>query len=101
MGDQTKKAVMNRTLLIRPFTVADQPPTRALILAGLADHFGVLDETMNPDLDDIAANYLRPGSTFVVADLATEIVGCGALVTDAPGTGRLVRMSVSRTHRGH
>ena len=91
----------DRSLMIRPFTVADQTSTRALILAGLADHFGVLDETMNPDLNDIAGIYLLPGSTFVVADLDTEIVGCGALITEAPGTGRLVRMSVSRNHRGH
>jgi GNAT superfamily N-acetyltransferase len=89
-----------RAIVIRPFTVADQATTRALVLSGLADHFGTLDERMNPDLNDIAANYLGPGSTFVVAERDGEIVGCGALITEAPGTGRLVRMSVMRDHRG-
>ena len=64
-----------RKIVIRPFTSDDQAPTRELVLAGLTDHFGTLDERLNPDLNDIAANYLRPGSQFVVAELDGEIVG--------------------------
>lgn len=88
------------TITIRPFAAADQDMTKRLILAGLADHFGQLDETMNPDLNDIARTYLQAGSLFVVAEIEGDIIGCGGLVTETPGTARLVRMSVSRQHRG-
>lgn len=87
-------------IVIRPFTTHDQTSTRALILAGLSDHFGTLDERLNPDLNNIAANYVCSGSQFIVAELGSEIVGSGALITETPGTGRIVRMSVARHHRG-
>jgi GNAT superfamily N-acetyltransferase len=87
-------------LVIRPFTTSDQAATRSLILAGLADHFGTLDERLNPDLNDIAATYLCTGSQFIVAELDGEIVGLGALITESSDTGRIVRMSVARHHRG-
>ena len=86
-------------LLIRPFAEHDQTATRKLILEGLGDHFGFIDESINPDLDDINSHYLEPGSAFVVADMAGEIVGTGALLEESEGIGRLVRMSVKRTLR--
>jgi putative acetyltransferase len=55
---------------------------------------------MNPDLDDIETHYLRPGHRFVLAERDGTIVGTGALIEKSPGTGRLVRMSVDRHHRG-
>lgn len=84
----------------RPFDPADQAATRRLILAGLADHFGTLDESRNPDLDDIAGNYVNKINQFVVAQRNGEIVGCGALITESPGIGRMVRLSVARQERG-
>ncbi len=86
-------------LLIRPFTEHDQTATRQLILEGLGGHFGFIDESINPDLDDINSHYLEVGSVFVVADLAGEIVGTGALIEESESIGRLVRMSVKRTFR--
>ncbi len=86
-------------LVIRPFTPRDQVAVRALILAGLGDHFGFIDETCNPDLDDIAGTYLAHGDVFVVGELAGAVVATGALVAEDARTGRLVRMSVSRAHR--
>jgi ribosomal protein S18 acetylase RimI-like enzyme len=85
---------------IRDFAPTDQTATRRLVLAGLADHFGTIDETMNPDLDDIATHYLAPGHRLVLAERDGTLVGAGALVEESPGTGRLVRMSVDRRHRG-
>ncbi len=87
------------TVTIRPFTQADQGPVRRLILTGLGEHFGFVDESRNPDLDDVAASYLAPGHAFVVAELAGELVGTRALLEEAPGVGRLVRMSVDPAHR--
>jgi ribosomal protein S18 acetylase RimI-like enzyme len=91
---------MSDAITIRPFAPADQTATRRLVLNGLGDHFGHIDETMNPDLDDIETHYLIPGHCFVLAERDGTIVGAGALVEESPGTGRLVRMSVDRAHRG-
>ncbi|CAA9269377.1 MAG: hypothetical protein AVDCRST_MAG93-2561, partial [uncultured Chloroflexia bacterium] len=40
-------------LAIRPFTPADQKAARDLVLDGLGEHFGWIDTSRNPDLDDI------------------------------------------------
>ena len=85
---------------IRPFTSADQPAVRALVLAGLQDHWGSLDPTLNPDLDDIAGWYGPLGGCTVVAEIGHEIVGTGTMHRVDEQTGVLVRMSVSGTHRG-
>ncbi|HET9109407.1 MAG TPA: GNAT family N-acetyltransferase [Ktedonobacterales bacterium] len=85
---------------VRAFTPADQDAARALILAGLGERFGFVDETRNPDLDDIAASYLAPGHRFVVAELAGEVVGTGGLLFEPDGvTCQLVRVSVRRDLR--
>jgi ribosomal protein S18 acetylase RimI-like enzyme len=87
-------------ITLRDFAPADQATTRRLVLAGLGDHFGVIDESRNPDLDDIATHYLALGHRFVLAERAGAIVGAGALIEESAGTGRLVRMSVARERRG-
>jgi len=87
-------------MTIRPFRPEDQMPVRTLVLSGLGDHFGAVDETMNPDLDDIAASYLRTGGRVIVAEVDGEIVGTGTLKPEALGVGRLVRMSVAGHRRG-
>ena len=80
-------------LTIQPFQPADQDEVKRLVLAGLVDHWGFLDPTKNPDLNDIAATYA--GGTFLVARLAGQIVGSGALVPRGDGTAEIVRMSVA------
>jgi ribosomal protein S18 acetylase RimI-like enzyme len=87
-----------QNLVIRLFTAADQDVARRLILNGLAEHFGRLDETLNPDLDDIAAHYVAQGALFVMAEIDGVPVGTGALVAEGPG-GRLVRISLAPAHR--
>lgn len=91
---------MSDTISLRPFTSADAPAMRRLILNGLGDHFGTIDETMNPDLDDITASYHDRGAAIVVAERGGEIVGCGILVQEDEASGRLVRMSVRGDQRG-
>ncbi len=85
---------------IRPFLPADQSNARALILTGLGEHFGEIDYSMNPDLDDIQTHYVVPGGHFLVVDRDGHLVGTGALIFESPGVGRLVRMSVDRQQRG-
>lgn len=84
-----------QTVRIRPFTPPDQATTRQLILNGLGGHFGFIDDTMNPDLDNIWQYYIVPGNVFVVAEIDGQIVGSGALIEEGEGVGRLVRMSVN------
>ena len=84
-------------LMIRPFHRSDQDATKALILDGLAEHWGWLDPTKNPDLDDIAEAYGQ--ETFLVAWLDGELAGTGALIHEVPGVARVVRMSVARELR--
>jgi GNAT superfamily N-acetyltransferase len=87
------------TLTIRSFEPRDQDAARQLILTGLGEHFGWIDETCNPDLDDIMASYIKQGYALVVAEIGAELVGTGGLVTECEGVGRIVRMSVGRMHR--
>ncbi|PJF46481.1 MAG: GNAT family N-acetyltransferase [Candidatus Thermofonsia Clade 3 bacterium] len=84
-------------LVIARFTPADQPEAQALILAGMEERWGALDPSLNPDLNDIAKNYA--GGIFLVARWEGQLVGTGALLPEGERTGRIVRMSVARSHR--
>jgi ribosomal protein S18 acetylase RimI-like enzyme len=90
----------DRGLHIRPFEARDQQAARQLILNGLGGHFGFIDETLNPDLNDILRTYVEPGEIFLVAeDEEGNIVGTGALVREAEDVGRIKRVSVESTQR--
>ena len=80
------------SLIISRFQPSDQQEAKALILAGLAEHWGILDLSLNPDLNDIASTYA--GADFLVARIAGRIVGTGALVPCGAGSAEIVRMSV-------
>jgi GNAT superfamily N-acetyltransferase len=84
-------------LIIRDFLPADQEEARALILSGLAERWDDLDETLNPDLDDIGFHY--KDAVFLVAEQEGRLVATGALVPEGAGVGRIVRMSVARASR--
>jgi GNAT superfamily N-acetyltransferase len=90
---------MEGELCIRSFEVDDQEQARWLILEGLGEHFGYLDETLNPDLDDILHTYLRAGHVFVVACMGRELVGTGALILHGEGISEMVRISTRKTYR--
>ena len=85
--------------VIRPFEAVDQAVARRLILEGLGEHFGFIDETLNPDIDDITANYIVAGHVFVVVQDRNDIVGTGALVFRGEGIGQMVRVSVRSDYR--
>ena len=65
------------------------------MLAGLRDHWGTLDPTLNPDLDDIAGWYGPLDGYTIVAEIDGRIVGTGTMHRVDDQTGVLVRMSVS------
>src|SRR5262249_20228904 len=85
-------------ILVRRFEPSDQAQCRQIILSGLGEHFGSIDETRNPDLDDIAQSYLARGHDFYVAERDGQVVGTVGLLFE-PFRARIVRMSVSRKHR--
>ena len=86
-------------LIIRAFAPSDQAAARRLILEGLAEHFGAVDETLNPDIDDIAANYIDRGHLFLVAEDAMGLVGTAALVFEDGASAQVVRVSVASRWR--
>ncbi len=84
-------------IFLRPFQPDDQTEVKQLILSGLEEHWGVLDQSKNPDLNDIATSYAR--AIFLVAHKDGRIVGTGALVPRASGVAEIVRMSVAASTR--
>ncbi|MCP3939623.1 MAG: GNAT family N-acetyltransferase [Actinomycetia bacterium] len=79
---------------------ANQHEVRRLILTGLGDHWGSIDESLNPDLDDMLSIYAL-GRTVVVRSEQGSVVGTGTLFpwTDEKGStdaAMIVRMSVAR-----
>lgn len=82
---------------ILSFQPADQPAAKTLILDGLVEHWGVLDESKNPDLDDIGTSYAD--GTFLVAWLDDEIIGTGAFKPHSARQVEIVRMSIKKELR--
>jgi GNAT superfamily N-acetyltransferase len=82
---------------ILPYETKYQAAVKDLILTGLGEHWGWIDLTKNPDLDDIGAAYA--GAVFLVAVHHDRVVGTGALVPRAGETAEVVRMSVARDFR--
>lgn len=79
---------------------SDQPQLRLLILAGLQERWGdSFDASRNSDLDDFVTNFLDRGAEVVVVESCGELIATGTLVSDEDSNGRLVRMSVSASHR--
>jgi GNAT superfamily N-acetyltransferase len=88
---------LEKRLTIEPFRPEDQQPAKALILAGMEEHWGVLDESKNPELDDIASSYAD--GVFLVARQGDEMVGTGAFRPVSDGAVEIVRMSVKKEKR--
>jgi ribosomal protein S18 acetylase RimI-like enzyme len=84
-------------LIIRPFEATDQDAARSLILEGLRGHFGFIDETMNPDLDDIASTF--SDGVFLVAEIGGRIAGTGGLLFRDDSRCQIVRMSTGAPYR--
>ena len=88
---------MFSNVTIKPFQPEDQATVKNLILAGLAEHWGELDLSKNPDLNDITSTYAS--GAFFVAWFKGEIVGTGALIPHSAGIAQIVRMSVAQAMR--
>ena len=84
-------------MIIVEFEPAHQAAVRALILCGLADHWGEVDPSLNSDLDDIAASYATGRTLVALADAA--VVGTGTVMPRPNGDAEIVRMSVASSQR--
>ena len=86
-----------QNITIVPFKTAYQAEVKNLILAGLVEHWGTLDPSKNPDLDDISASYAN--GLFLVALLDEKLIGTGAIIPKDNYTAEIVRMSVAAPMR--
>jgi N-acetylglutamate synthase-like GNAT family acetyltransferase len=86
------------SLVVRPFDPRDQAQARRIVLEGLGEHFGVIDQSLNPDLDDIYRSFTTAGNEFYVAENDAQIVGTVGLLFEVR-TSRIVRMSVAHDYR--
>ena len=82
----------SQDITILPFQSEYQAEAKNLVLAGLAEHWGTLDPTKNPDLNDISRTYAN--GIFLVAWQNNQIIGTGALLPISNDTAEIVRMSV-------
>ena len=75
----------------------DEEQARDLILAGMKEHWGVLDSSKNPDLNNIARSYAD--GLFLVARAQGQLIATGAFRPVDANTVEIVRMSVHRAWR--
>lgn len=88
---------MGGKFFLRPFEPGDQAACKELILAGLKEHWGFLDQTLNPDLNDIASTYAQ--GLFLTAWQDEQLAGTGALLPAGESCFQVVRMSVEKRWR--
>jgi hypothetical protein len=67
---------------IVPFDPAFQDAFRLLVLDGMAERWGTVDASLNPDLDDIETSY--DGDGVPVALDGALVVGTGVLMLRSP-----------------
>lgn len=82
-----------------PVTLDTQDIAKSLILEGLAERFGFIDYSLNPDLNNIVDSYLKQGNIFLIGSIQGELICTGALVYEEKNIGRIVRMSVKKEYR--
>lgn len=89
-------------LEVRAIADDEHRAARDLVLAGMQEHWGAVDPSANPDLDQIGKSY-RDG-IFAVALYRGELVATGSLLPlpdlpDEPPTGQIQRMTVTKELR--
>jgi hypothetical protein len=57
------------------------------VLEGLREHFGFIDQSLNPDLKDIQVSFIASGHNFFVADHNGQIVGTVGLLYESGRAG--------------
>ena len=91
------KSIKDLELTVRHFVESDQPQVKKLILAGLKERWGILDDNANPDIDDIAASY--GAENFIVVFRDDQLGGTGGLAAETGSVVRVVRMWIAKDLR--
>jgi len=86
-------------MLIRKFEAKDQIPAKGVINAGLLEYFGILDESLNPDLDNIALSF--SDGCFLVGEVDGELVVTGGYKRFDDQTVKIERVFVHAKFRRH
>lgn len=81
------------TIVFEDLSADTHDEVRSLILDGLAEHWGEVDASLNPDLDDMLRAYAT-GRTLVARSDDGTVVGTGTLRPHGTGGAEIVRMSV-------
>jgi len=82
---------------LNPYHPRNQREVKQLILDGLGEHWGTIDPSKNPDLDNICKYYRK--DEFILALYKQQIIGSGVLVLLNSTTSKVVRMSVKKEFR--
>lgn len=88
------------SLRIVPLSSETAVEALALINCGLSEYFPEFDSSMNPDLQDILSSYTTSERRMLLVLREDEVIATGALIKEEERIGRIVRMSVKKSHRG-
>jgi GNAT superfamily N-acetyltransferase len=95
-GCNALKMSAGSDIRIERFNPAMQDAFRTLVLNGMAERWGVVDESLNADLNDIDTHY--DNDCVLVAVDGAMVVGTGILLI-REAEGEIVRMSTLRDYR--
>jgi DNA-binding MarR family transcriptional regulator/GNAT superfamily N-acetyltransferase len=100
------QAEVRRLLAVSMVSVAAEDPSSEDARWCLSHYFAELAERFEEEFEPgrtlpaDAADLVPPAGVFLIARVAGEPAGCGALKTHRPGVGEIMRMWVDRAHRG-
>jgi ribosomal protein S18 acetylase RimI-like enzyme len=91
---------VSQILVIEEVSEETQEQAKYIVLSGLEESFGFLDDSFNKDLNEIYRIYIDAGNLFLIGKLQSEVICTGALIQEEVNIGRIVRMSVLKNYRG-
>jgi DNA-binding MarR family transcriptional regulator/predicted N-acetyltransferase YhbS len=100
------QAEVRRLLAVSMVSVAAEDPSSEDARWCLSHYFAELAERFEEEFEPgrtlpaDAADLVPPAGVLLIARVAGEPAGCGALKTHRPGVGEIMRMWVDRAHRG-
>jgi GNAT superfamily N-acetyltransferase len=77
------------------------PEAKEVILGGFLERFGFIDQSLNPDIQDIWKEYMQGDDLFYVGMDGKRMVCTGAIRRESRDTFQVVRMSVVKAYRKH
>src|SRR4029450_13265913 len=86
-------------VLIRPFRAGDEDAFRRLNEEWIERYFQI-EEKDRKMLGDPRGQILDSGGAIQIAEVEGAVVGCCALIRNAPGTFELAKMAVTDAYQG-